>query len=431
MTNITSFKIVRYGVNIGVAIACGFFAFAGPSALAQDYFKGKQITLFVGYAPGGGYDTYARTLARHYSKHIPGGPSIVVKNQPGAGSMKLANYLFNSAPKDGREIGAVGREIPTATLLKAKYAKFRSDQFNWLGSLSSDGAYCIAWHTAPITKPAHMFTKQFIVGATTGRSPTMVLPIIMNNLLDTKIKIIAGYPGGAAMHLAMERGEVQGRCSVSMSSLNASRPDWIRDKKVRFLLDLSLLPKRRMADVPLISEYAKSEEDKKKLRILLAPNQWTRPYLAPPGLPADRLAVLRAAFDKTIEDPAYKKDIARQKLVLAPMSGKEMVRRITRLQKSPQGLVNAAIEAATRRDKTEMAKVVVPVVKATGKITKVARGGRRVSFKAGAKKGKLRVSSRNTKVSIGGKKAKRSALKAGMSCDFAFQGSAARVIACK
>ena len=130
------------------------------------------------------------------------------------------------------------------------------------------------------------------------------------------------------MHLAMERGEIQGRCAVSISSLNASRPGWISDKKVRFLLDISLSPKRRMTGVPLITEYAKSEEDRKKLEILLAPNQWTRPYLAPPGLAADRLALLRTAFDKTIRDPGFTKDITRQKLVLAPMRGTEMVRRL-------------------------------------------------------------------------------------------------------
>ncbi|HSR55256.1 MAG TPA: hypothetical protein VLN73_03375, partial [Alphaproteobacteria bacterium] len=184
-------------------------------------------------------------------------------------------------------------------------------------------------------------------------------------------------------------------------------------------------------DVPRITELAKSGADRAKLEVLLARDQWTRPYAAPPGVPGDRLKLLRTSFIETANSAAFKKLLARQKLVHDPMSGEEMTRRIERLHKTPPEIVDAAISDATKTDKTEMAKAVVPVVKAEGKITKVERGGRRVSFAGKTKKAKLRVSSRNTKVTIAGKKAKRSALKAGMSCDFAFQGSAAKSIACK
>lgn len=428
MSEKRAWKPLAVAAAAGV-VGAAFFGAAG--AAAQDFFKGKRVTLFVGYAPGGGYDTYARALARHLPAHIPGRPTILVKNQPGAGSAKLGSYLYNAAPKDGREIGALGREIPTATLLRLKNVKFPADRLNWIGSLASGGTWCIAWHTAPITKAEDMRTRQFIVGGTTGRSPTVVTPVLLNNLLGTKIKVIAGYPGGAAMHLAMERGEIQGRCAVSISSLNASRPDWISGKKVRFLLEISLAEKRTMAGVPRITELAKSGTDRAKLAVLLARDQWTRPYAAPPGLPAKRLALLRTAFMQTANSAEFKKLMARQKLALDPMSGVEMTRRIGRLQKTPKAVVDAAIEDATKTDKTEMAKAVVPVFKAMGKITKVERGGRRVSFAGKGKKGKLSVSSRNTKVTIAGKKAKRGALKVGMSCDFAFQGRAAKTIACK
>lgn len=259
----------------------------------------------------------------------------------------------------------------------------------------------------------------------------MVTPVILNNLLGTKIKVIAGYPGGAAMHLAMERGEVQGRCSVTVDSLNASRPDWIHDKKIRFLLEISLAEKRQMVGVPRVTEFAKDEDDKRKLEILLAPDQWHRPIIAPPGLPETHVVALRTAFDKTMEDSAYREDITRQKLGFGYMDGAEMEKRIKRLESTPDHIVEGAIDAATRTDRTEMGKAVVPVENAQGKITKVERGGRRVSFEGDGKKGKLRVSSSRTKVTIGGNAAKRSALKPGMACDFAYQGSAARTIACK
>jgi tripartite-type tricarboxylate transporter receptor subunit TctC len=428
MTVKTCILVAKWGIAAGLVAA---LATSANNSAAQDFYKGKRVTLLIGYAPGGGYDTYARTFARHFPKHIPGAPSIIVKNQPGAGSMKVANYLFNSAPKDGREIAAVGREIPTATLLKTKNANFRSDRFNWIGSLASGVSYCIAWHSVPITKATDLFEKQFIVGGTTGRSPTVVVPLILNNLLNAKVKLISGYPGGAAMHLAMERNEIQGRCAVTTSSLNSSRPDWIRDKKIRFLLEVSVADKRTMPNVPRVIEFAKTDDEKRTLEVLLAHDQWHRPLIAPPDVPAQRVEILRRGFDATVQDAAYEKDIERQKLGFGAMKGAEMERRIQRLQATPENIVQAAMEVQTSTARTEMSKAVVPIEKATGKITKVEKGGRRVSFAAGSKKGKLRVSSSGTKVTIGGNAAKRSALKAGMSCQFAFQGSAAKTIVCK
>jgi tripartite-type tricarboxylate transporter receptor subunit TctC len=419
---------IAFRAIAGAALLAGF---GTAGAAAQDFYKGKRITLFVGYAPGGGYDTYARALARHLPAQIPGRPGIIVKNQPGAGSAKLGSYLYTSAPKDGREIGALGREIPTAGLLRLKNVTFPVDRLNWIGSLASGGTWCIAWHAAPIAKAADMLERQFIVGGSTGRSPTVVTPVLLNNLLGTKIKVIAGYPGGAAMHLAMERGEIQGRCAVSISSLNASRPGWISGKKVRFLLEISLAEKRTMAEVPRITEMTKTAADRAKLEVLLARDQWTRPYAVPPGVPGPRVTLLRAAFMRTAKSPAFRALMARQKLELDPMSGDEITRRILHLQQTPEDVVTAAINDATKTDKTEIAKAVVPVLKAMGEITKVERGGRQVSFRSGAKKGKLSVSSANTKVSIAGKTAKRGALKAGMSCEFAYQGKAAKSIACK
>lgn len=406
-------------------------ALVPADAGAQEFYKGKQVTVFVGYPPGGGYDTNGRTFARHVRNHIAGHPDMVVKNMPGAGSLKLANYMYSAASKDGREIGAVGREIPTASLLGLPNVQFTASKFAWIGSLGSEGTWCFAWHQAPFHSAKDMMERPFIVGATTGQSITVTGPVMLNNLVGTKIKVIAGYPGGSAMHLAMERGEIQGRCAATLSSINASRPDWIRDKKITFLLDVSLSAKRNMPDVPLVTEFAKRPEDRQALDLILAPDSWTRPIVAPPGLPVARVTELRAAFDATVKDPKFVADMERLKLVLDTMTGAEMTARIERLEKLPAAVVTAANDATKKTDRTEIGKVVIATETVKGTISKVEKGGRKVSYTGGGKSGSLNVSSSGTKVSIGGKKAARKALKAGMACDFAFQGNSAKAITCR
>lgn len=325
-----------------VAVLC---ALATP-ATSEDFYKGKTITLFVGYASGGGYDTYARMFARHYSKQISGHPNITIKNQPGAGSIMLANYLFNSAPKDGTELGAVGREIPTATVLKAPNAKFKSADFAWIGSLSSGKKFCVSWHDSPIRTYKDLFEKEFIVGGSTGESPTLQTPRVLNNLFGLKLKVIAGYTGGSAMFLAMERGEIHGRCPVTISSLQAGRSDWISGKKVNFLLEVSLSKDRTYPDVPIVTELAKSEADLRKLELFLSPEEWQRPITAPPGTEPARLSGLRKAFDSTMGAAAYIADVERQQFEGGPMSGLEMVQRIGKLESMSPELLAEAIAAA-------------------------------------------------------------------------------------
>lgn len=401
------------------------------AAAAEDFYKGKQVSLFVGYPPGGGYDTNARTFARHFRNHLAGAPDIVVKNMPGAGSLKLANYLYNNARKDGRELGAVGREIPTGALMGLPNADFVASKFNWVGSLGSEGTWCFAWHESGFRTANDLMQRQFISGATTGQSITVSQPVILNNLIGTKIKVIAGYPGGSAMHLAMERGEIQGRCAATLSSVNASRPDWIRDKKVVFLLDVSLSAKRNMPDVPLVTEFAKRPEDRQALELILAPDSWTRPVVAPPGLPPARVAELRAAFDATVKDARFIADMERQKQVLDVTSGAEMTARIERLEQLPKAIVAAAVDAAKKTEGTEIGKVAVATETLRGKVAKTENDGRKISYAAGSKTGTLDVSSSGTKVTIGGKKAARKDIKTGMDCEFSFQGNDAKAITCR
>ena len=329
-------------------------AIAGVSALlmpvavanAQDDLPGKQVVLSVGYAAGGGYDIYARVVARHYGDHLPGRPAMVVKNMPGAGSLRVTNYLYQGAPKDGSEIAAVGREIPTAALLDAGNVRFKSSEFNWLGNLSSERSFCVSLRSGPITASRDMFEKEFVVGGTTGGSATIVYPIMMNNLLGTKMKVISGYEGSADIYLAMERGEIDGRCNASLSSLQTSRPKWLEDKSVVMLVETSTSDKPLVAGVPLINEFAKSENARQAIELLLAPDQWNRPYVAPPGVPAERVKLLRDGFEAMARSPALAEDMQRQRLELELMTGAELTRRILAMERMSPEVIQTAIAAS-------------------------------------------------------------------------------------
>ena len=315
------------------------------AAIAQEDFKGKQLVLSVGYAAGGGYDIYARVVARHYGDHLPGHPAIVVKNMPGAGSLRVTNYLYQTAPKDGTEIAAVGREIPTAALLDAGNVRFKSSEFNWLGNLSSERSFCVSLRSGPVTTSRDMFEKEFVVGGTTGGSATIVYPIMMNNLLGTKMKVISGYEGSADIYLAMERGEIDGRCNASLSSLQTSRPQWLEAKSVAMLVETSTSDKPLVPGVPLINEFAKSENARQAIELLLAPDQWNRPYVAPPGVSAERVKLLRDGFEAMARSPAMVEEMTRQRLELELMTGAEMTRRILAMEQMSTEVVETAIAA--------------------------------------------------------------------------------------
>ncbi|MFQ6016959.1 MAG: Bug family tripartite tricarboxylate transporter substrate binding protein, partial [Kiloniellaceae bacterium] len=201
-------------------------ATAGADAVA-DFYKGKTITLFVGYSPGGGYDTYARTVARHMGKHIPGNPDFVVKNRPGAGSMKLANEMYAAVPKDGSVIGIIGRGQVMEPLFGTEQAKFDPSEFNWLGSANNEVSVCVSWHTSPVRTVQDLMTQQLIVGGTGPGADTDTFPKVLNNVIGTRLKLVTGYPGGNDILLAMERGEVDGRCGYSWSSAKSRKADWL------------------------------------------------------------------------------------------------------------------------------------------------------------------------------------------------------------
>jgi tripartite-type tricarboxylate transporter receptor subunit TctC len=272
----------------------------------------------VGYAVGGGYDVYARLLARHISRHIPGNPTVIVQNMPGAGSLTAANQLYNVLPKDGTYMGLLQRGVFSAKWTNPQGVRFDLTKFNWVGNLSSETAVVIAWHTTPFYKIEDVMKQEMLVGGTGPHIDTETTPRMLNALIGTKFKIISGYPGTTDAVLAMERGEVQGMGDWSWSNVKTRRPDFLRDKKIRVLLQVATEKLPDLPDVPLAMDYVKTPEDRQVMELFLAQKSAARPVVAAPGIPADRVAAIRAAFDKMIVDPEFLKDAQNAKLEIDP-----------------------------------------------------------------------------------------------------------------
>jgi tripartite-type tricarboxylate transporter receptor subunit TctC len=316
-----------------------------PPAAADsvaDFYKGKTVDLYIGYSVGGGYDTYARLLAANMGRHIPGNPTMVAKNMPGAGSAKLANWLYNVAPKDGTAIGAIGRGTGFDPLFKIKGAQFDGIKFNWLGSANDEVSICVAWQGAGVTKLADVLAKELIVGGTGASADTDQFPKIMNGVLGTKFKIVTGYPGGNEVGLAMERGEVKGRCGWSWSSVKSLHMDWVKDKKIHILVQLSLAKHPDMPDVPLVMDLAKNDGDKRILKLIFTRQVMGRPFLAPPGIPAERVTALRKAFMDTLKDKGFLAAAEKAKLEITPVPGEKIQQLVQEAYDSPPALVAKA-----------------------------------------------------------------------------------------
>jgi tripartite-type tricarboxylate transporter receptor subunit TctC len=286
-----------------------------------EFYKGKTVDLMVGYSAGGGYDVYARMIARYMGKHIPGNPTVVVKNLDGAGSLRLANALYNQLPKDGTVFGTVARGAAFDPLLGNKAAQFDASKFTWIGSANDEVSVCVAWHTSGVTKIEDTFNKELVVGGTGPSADTDQFPRIVNGVLGTKMKIVTGYPGGNDVSLAMERGEVQGRCGWSWSSVIATRKDWYDSKKIHVLVQMSLAKHPDLPNVPLVLDLAKTPEQKQILTLIFARQALGRPYMAPPGVPQDRAEALRKAFMDTMKDPEFLAEAEKAKLEITPIDG--------------------------------------------------------------------------------------------------------------
>jgi tripartite-type tricarboxylate transporter receptor subunit TctC len=333
----------------------GLFAFAalllsGAPTLAQEdvtaFFKGKTLRLIVGIGVGSGYDINARLLARHIAAHIPGQPTIIVQNQPGAGSLTMTNALYNTGPYDGTVMGASFNGMPTTPLLQPAGVRFDPVKLNWLGSTNRETQAMYVWHTAPARALEDAKTKETIMGAQAPGSTQFDYPVLANQLFGFKFKVVTGYESTPKIHLAMESGEVHGTIA-NWSTLKAINTNWITEKKIRVLAQWALKKNPELADVPMFLDLAQSEAERAALRLMLARLEYGRPFFLPPNVPAARVEALRRAFDVTMKDPAYLAEADRLKIEVDPLSGEEVTALVEQVSRTPPdtvGRVRAAME---------------------------------------------------------------------------------------
>lgn len=309
----------------------------------EDFYRGRTITLAIGFSVGGGYDLYARLLARHLGKHIPGQPGVLPQNREGAGSQRAVLYLYNAAPKDGSVIGTFSRSMAVAPLIAD--APFDARKFSWLGSISSDVSVCMTWHASPIRTFQDMLEKPFTMGGLGSQADPDIFALMLRNVFGAKLKLVSGYPGTNDATLAMERGEVHGVCGISWSTAKARHMDWIKAGQVNMPVQLGLRKEADIPEVPAVTDLATDGEQKQMVRLILAGQAMARPYTAPPGIPEDRRKALIAAFDATMKDPEFLADAAKIQADVSPVTAAEIDRLLAEVYATPKPIVFKAAKA--------------------------------------------------------------------------------------
>jgi tripartite-type tricarboxylate transporter receptor subunit TctC len=324
-----------------IALMALVLSLAAPaqSEPVGDFYRGRSVTLVIGYSAGGGYDTYGRVLARHLGKHIPGNPAIVVQNMPGAGSLRSANYLYNVAPKDGTMIGHFSRGMAMEPLIGTSAPQFDARKFTWLGSGTDEVSVCVIWHRSPVKAWADALTTPFTVGGEGTGSDPDIFSAVLRNVFGVKLKLVSGYPGTAEVALAIERGEVDGRCGWSWSSLKLTKPDWIAEKRVNLLTQLAMKKSLELPDVPLIFDFATTERQRQILTLVLSRQSMARPFAAPPDLPVERKDALRTAFDRTMTDAEFLAEAKQRGLEVNPVNGAEIDKLVGELYQTPADII--------------------------------------------------------------------------------------------
>ncbi len=326
------------------ALATGIWSTAVLAQSPEEFYKGRNINMIIGYGAGGGYDIYARALSRHMGKHIPGNPNIVPQNMPGAGSQKSLEYVLGHAPKDGTVIGTFGRSLPIAHLIEN--AKYDPSKLEWVGSIASDATTCIAWHTTGIKTWDDLKNRQFTVGGLGKGSDPEIFSSVMRVMFGFNLKLVTGYRGTNDLALAVERGEIEGVCGWSYSSLRTSRKQWLAEKKVSILMQAALARDPGIPpDVPMLLDKASTPEQKAALTLILAPQSVGRPFVMPPGTPADRLAVVRKAFMAALKDPEFLAEAQKAALDVSPMSGEEVAALYKKVYETPKAVIDDARRA--------------------------------------------------------------------------------------
>jgi tripartite-type tricarboxylate transporter receptor subunit TctC len=338
----------RFGKLIFVllagALGCAASAKADPAA---DFYRGKTLTMLVGAGVGSGIDLATRTVARNLGRHIPGQPTVIVKNMPAGGGLTLYNYLHNIAPKDGTEIGSVV-QFQFELLFGGANVKFDAANFSWLGGPVRFAAIAIAWNAStPVRKAEDLLTHELIVAASGAASGSATDAFVTRNILGFKYRVVLGYPGGAELDLAMIRGETQGRAQLSWPALKQRNPDWISDSKVSILYQMGLEKSPDIpASVPLILDFAKTPQDRQVLELKFATYAMGYPIFGPPGIPPERVAVLRKALAAALNDPVTRADAAKQRIEIDPVPGERIEGIVRKARATPAAIVKRLLEAS-------------------------------------------------------------------------------------
>jgi tripartite-type tricarboxylate transporter receptor subunit TctC len=307
----------------------------------------SPVSLLIGTTAGGGYDVYARALARHIGRYLPGQPAVIPKNVPGAGGLTLANYMYNRAPADGSEFATVQNGLPFEKLFQTlspggQNALFDATKFGWIGSITQTVFVTVTWHTAPVKTLRDATTQQAILGASAASSDSFVLAMLTNRLLDTKFKVVHGYPGAAEVDIALEKGEVEGEAGKDWTTLTSTRPQWIKDRKINILVQMGMKPHPDLTNVPMAIDLAKTPEDRSVMEVVFAKFGMSRPFFAPPGIARDRLDTLRRAFDAAVRDEAFLADAHKLGMEVDPVRGEDVEALVKRIMNTPAALAQRA-----------------------------------------------------------------------------------------
>lgn len=335
-------------VTVG-ALAAMLSAMPSQAQPADELFKGRKLSVYVSTGPGGGYDAYARLLSRHIGRHLPGNPTVVVENMPGAGGRSLANFLYNVAPKDGTAIATMQHTTVYDALFGEKGVRYDAQKFNWVGSMASFTSVGIAWHKSGVRTIEDAKKKEIVMGSSGYGATSFQWTNLMNHLLGTKFKILVGYKGAADIYIAVERGEIDGVAGTDWTSIRNGYSRWIENKQINIFVQFAMTPHPDLPKVPLIGDLVSSAEDKTVLRFVFLGLGFARPFVAPPDLPPATVAALRRGFSAANNDPALLAEAKKIRFDVDPVDGETVQRLVDELYKTPRPLIERAQWALTSR----------------------------------------------------------------------------------
>jgi tripartite-type tricarboxylate transporter receptor subunit TctC len=332
--------------SVVAALAACTFVPAHAQSVA-DFYRGKNVAVAIAFSPGGGYDLYARTLARHMGKYIPGNPVLVPQNMPGAGGLRVAQYYYQAAPKDGLTFGTFTRMAGIAPLFDPSQT-YDSSKLTWLGAITDSVSVCLTWHTSPVKSWKDFVEKPLTLGGTGPSGELDIFTNLYKNVFGANIKLVSGYPGTAEIMLAMERGELDGVCGIDWTTIKAQRARWIKEKQINVIAQAAFRKDPDLPDVPLIMELTKDPEKLQILKLFVSAHEFARPYAAPPGIPTDRAAALITAFEATTKDKDFLAETAKHQMEVAPVSGKKLASMLAELYATPEPILAKARAAIAR-----------------------------------------------------------------------------------